>query len=107
MGLPNVIRVILRILFGNRASLVAENLALRQQLAVLNRSKKRPRLRQRDRIFWVWVSRLWRDWRSALILVQPDTVVRWHRRGFRLYWTRRSRRPGRGGRMAAADSGEG
>ena len=65
MGLLNVIRVILRILLANRAALVAENLAVRQQLAVLNRSAKRPRLRRRDRIFWVWISRLWRGWRSA------------------------------------------
>ena len=96
MGLPNVIRVILRILLANRAALIAENLALRQQLVIFSRSVKRPRLRQRDRIFWVWISRLWGDWRSALILVQPDTVVRWQRRGFRLYWTWRSRRTGRG-----------
>ena len=96
MGLLNVIRVILRILLANRAALVAENLALRQQLVVLSRSTKRPRLRQRDRIFWVWISRLWSDWRAALVLVQPDTVVRWHRRGFRLYWTWRSQRTGQG-----------
>ena len=74
MGLSLVIRVILRILLANRAALIAENLALRQQLAVLSRPAKRPRLRQRDRIFWVWVFRLWEDWRSALVLVQPDTV---------------------------------
>ena len=95
MGSPNVIRVILRILLANRAALIAENLALRQQLVVLSRLAQRPRLRQRDRIFWVWISRLWRDWRSALILVQPDTVVRWHRRGFRLYWRWKSRDRGR------------
>ncbi len=76
MGLPSIIRVILRILLANRAALIAENLALRQQLAVLSRSKRRPRLRQRDRIFWVWLARLWRGWRSALVVVQPDTVVR-------------------------------
>ena len=95
MGLSHVIRVILRILLANRAALVAENLVLRQQLVVLSRSTKKPRLRQRDRIFWVWVSRLWRDWRSALIVVQPETVVRWHRRGFRLYWRWKSRSRGR------------
>ena len=86
MGLSLVVQVILRILLANRAALIAENLALRQQLAVVSRTATRPRLRQRDRIFWVWISRLWRDWRSALIVVQPETVVRWHRRGFRLYW---------------------
>ena len=59
MGLPNVIRGILRILLANRAALIAENLALRQQLVVLSRLAQRPRLRQRDRIFWVWIPRLW------------------------------------------------
>jgi transposase InsO family protein len=95
MGLPNVDRVILRILLANRTALVAENLALRQQLVVLRRSTKRPRLRQRDRIFWVWISKLWRGWRSALFVVQPETVVRWHRRGLRLYWRWKSRNRGR------------
>ena len=95
MHAPNIIRVILRMLLANRAALIAENLALRQQLAVLSRSAKRPRLRLRDRIFWVWISRLWTGWRSALVVVQPDTVVRWHRRGFRLYWRWKSRRNGR------------
>ena len=84
MGLPNGIRVILRLLLANRAALIAENLALRQQFAVVSRTAKRTRRRQRDRIFWVWISKLWRDWRSALVVVQPDTVVRWHRRGFKL-----------------------
>ena len=86
MQAPNIIRIIIRVLLANRSALIAENLALRQQLAVLNRSAKRPRLRQQDRIFWVWICKLWRGWRSALVVVQPDTVVRWHRRGFRLYW---------------------
>jgi len=71
--------------------LAAENLALRQQLAVLKERTKRPRLRKRDRIFWVWLSRLWTGWRSALLIVQPDTVVAWHRQGWKLYWRRKSR----------------
>jgi transposase InsO family protein len=91
----DLIRAILRVLLANRAALIAENLALRQQLAVVNHAAKRPRLRRRDRIFWVWLSKLWRGWRSALVVVQPDTVVRWHRRGFRLYWRWKSRRNGR------------
>jgi hypothetical protein len=95
MHAPNIIRVILRMLLANRSALIAENLSLRQQLAVLAHSSKRPRLRQRDRIFWVWLSRLWTGWRSALVIVQPDTVVRWHRRGFRLYWRWKSRKTGR------------
>ncbi len=75
-----------------------ENLALRQQLAVLKRAAPRPKLRWRDRLFWVALSRLWRGWRSALVLVQPETVVRWHRLGFRLFWRwKSSGRPGRPG----------
>jgi len=95
MQASNIIRITIRVLLANRAVLIAENLALRQQLAILSRSGKRPRLRQRDRIFWVWISKLWRGWRSALVVVQPDTVVRWHRRGFRLYWHWKSRNRGR------------
>ena len=95
MGALNILRVILRVVLNDRAALAAENLALRQQLAVLRRSATRPRLGQRDRIFWVWLSKLWTGWRSALVLVQPDTVVRWHRRGFKLYWRWKSRKTGR------------
>ena len=77
--------------------LAAENLALRQQLAILQHKATRPKLRRRDRIFWVWLSKIWDDWRSALLIVKPDTVVRWHRQGFRLYWRWKSARgkPGR------------
>jgi hypothetical protein len=83
MHVSSIIRIIIRVLLANRSALIAENLALRQQLAVVSRTVKRPRLRQRDRIFWDWISKLWRGWRSVLVVVQPDTVVRWHRRGFR------------------------
>ena len=58
MHAPNIVRIIIGVLLANRAALVAENLALRQQLPVLSRSTKRPRLRQRDRIFWVWIASL-------------------------------------------------
>ena len=84
-----------------RANLAAENLALRQQLAVLQRSVPRPRLRRRDRLFWVWLSRWCADWRSWLTIVKPETVVRWHRAGFRLFWTWKSRH-GKQGRPAIA-----
>jgi len=67
-------------------TLAAEVLALRQQLFVLQRTVKRPPLRRRDRFFWVMLSQLWQNWREALIIVQPETVVKWHREGFRLYW---------------------
>ena len=75
----------LRAFLFSRASLAAENMALRQQLNVLQRSVKRPKLRWRDRLFWVWLSRLWTGWRACLMLVKPETVIHWHRRGFKLY----------------------
>ena len=62
--------------FKQRRELALENLALRQQLAVFNRNHKRLQLRRMDRLFWVWLSRIWKMWRAALILVKPDTVVR-------------------------------
>ena len=77
--------------FRSRASLAAENLALRHQLGVLAPTARRPRVRRRDRIFWVWHSRIWPDWRSALVIVKPETVIAWHRQGFRLYWRWKSR----------------
>src|ERR1700736_1725836 len=65
-----------------------ENLALRQHLAVLRRSApKRLRLTPADRIFWVWLRRVWSNWKSALMIVKAETVVAWHRKGFRLFWT--------------------
>ena len=85
--------------FNTRRSLALENLALRQQLVVLQRSVKRPRLSNVDRCFWVWLRRVWTDCDSVLLIVKPETVVRWHRAGFRRYWTwkSRKRRPGRPG----------
>jgi putative transposase len=91
----HLVRCLVTILFASRATLAAENLALRHQLGILGRRVKRPRLRQRDRIFWVWLSKLWPGWRSALVVVKPATVVAWHRKGFQLYWRWRSRRHGR------------
>ena len=63
---------------GHR-ELVLENLALRQQLTAMKRTTKRLHLQTRDRLFWIALARFWRNWRTALVLVQPDTVVRWHR----------------------------
>jgi len=77
-------------------SLVFENLALRHQLAVLQRTAPRPRLRRSDRLFWVLLSRLWSGWADAVSLVQPGTVIRWLRTGFSLFWTWKSRRNGPG-----------
>ncbi len=69
-----------------RRSLLLENLALRQQLALLKRRRPRPRLDLLDKLFWVAVRRFWSGWQQSLIAVAPETVVRWHRGGFRLYW---------------------
>ncbi len=93
----------LRLLFGllrqalrSRNDLLIENLVLRQQLAVYARRSTRPRLRDEDRVFWSVVSRTWRPWRTHLRLVQPETVVRWHRTAWRRYWTWKSRGRGLG-----------
>jgi len=67
------------------AAVSLENVVVRHQLAVLQRSGGRPRIRRRDRIFWVLLSRLWTGWRSRLVIVKPATVLAWHRQGFRRY----------------------
>jgi len=76
----------------NLRDIALENLALRQQLTVFKRKCPRPRLRRTDRFFWVWLSRSWKDWHRVLIIVRPETVVVWHRKGFRLFWSWISRR---------------
>jgi len=84
--------------FQTRAALQVEILALRHQLTVLKRSHHgRLRLNSPDRLLWVWLSRFWSGWRSALVIVKPETVISWHRKGFRLYWRWKSRNgdPGR------------
>jgi putative transposase len=81
LGLGTLVR-----LLHARRSLLLEYLALRQQLAVLKRRHPRPRLDLLDKVFWVSIRRFWRGWQQSLIAVAPDTVVRWHRGGFRLYW---------------------
>jgi hypothetical protein len=67
----------------------AEIVALRHQLTVLQRTQKPKRLvlNRADRCLWVWLSRVWSGWRSALMIVKPETVIGWHRQGFRWYWT--------------------
>ena len=84
-------------------ALVLENLALRHQLAVLQRTAPRPRLRPSDRVFWVLLARLWHGWAEAVAIVQPETVIRWQRTGFRLFWTWKSRRHGPGRPAIAPD----
>ena len=83
--------------FKSRAAFQVENLALRHQLAVLHRSVKRPKLTSADRLLWAWLCDVWNDWRSGVVIVEPETVIAWHRKGFRLFWTSkvRSGQPGR------------
>jgi transposase InsO family protein len=88
---------LLRATLRDRRALAVENLLLRQQLAILTRpSRRRPRLRPRDRLFWVLARLVRRDWRRHLVVVRPDSVIRWHRQAWRLVWRWRSRgHPGR------------
>jgi transposase InsO family protein len=86
---------LIKLIFRDKTDLVLENLALRHQLEVLER-KKKPKLKKPDRIFWVWLSHVWSDWKSSIIFVKPQTVIKWHRKGFKLYWRWKCRhKPGR------------
>jgi hypothetical protein len=82
-----------RLVPRSRQALVLENLALRQQLTSVLHGRRRPRLFPVDRLFWVALRNLWPEWRSALAIVKPATVVPWHRRAYRAYWRRLSRKP--------------
>src|SRR5260370_21011344 len=83
--------------FRTRAALQLEILALRHQLAIMQPSVKKPKLNRFDRFLWAWFFGAWAEWRSALCIVKPGTVIAWHRKGFRLFWTWKVRRgqPGR------------
>ena len=87
----------------NRTDLALENLPLRQQLVILKRNRRQARFKWRDRLFWACLSSVWQRWRESLILTKPETVIRWHRKGFALYWTRLSKRhagrPARGNKV--------
>ena len=78
--------LLVRSLILGRMAVAAEILALRHQLAVLHRTAGRPQLRPRDHLFCVSLSKIWGGWREVLIIVHPETVVKWHRQGFKLYW---------------------
>jgi putative transposase len=97
LGALHVLAVAASAAFRSRATLHLENLALRHQLGVLRRSVKRPELTSADRLLWVWLYKVWNDWRSCLVIVKPETVIAWHRKGFRLFWTWKVRhgQPGR------------
>ena len=88
-------------LFQSRASLHLDNLALRHQVMVYQQTVHRLRLRPTDHLFWAWLSRVWSDWREALVFVQPRTVIAWQQKRFREHWTRLSRH-GKPGRPAVA-----
>src|ERR1700752_624665 len=94
--MPNVLSVVLAALssvFRTHAALLLENLALRHQIGVLQRSTtKRPKLTAGDRFLWAWLWGVWRDWRSTLLIMKPETVIAWHHKGFGLFWTWKDRR---------------
>ncbi len=83
--------------FNLIANLTAKNLALHQQLIVLNRSIKRPQIKTKDRLFWIILYLFWNNWQDSLIVLKPETVVGWHKKGFGLFWKwkSRSKSPGR------------
>ena len=81
--------------FRSRNKQAIVELALRQQLAIYAQKRSKPRLTPLDRVFWVALARFWPGWRDPLVIVKPDTVIRWHRMGFRLYW-RAISKPGPG-----------
>jgi hypothetical protein len=79
-------------MFRSRTVLELEHIALRHQIGVLRRSaRKRPKLTPADRLLWVFLSQVWGEWRSALDIVKTATAIAWHRKGFRLFWTWKSR----------------
>src|ERR1700693_906180 len=90
-----------RVFVRSRSDTALEVLALRQQVAVLKRQRPRPTLSRLDRFFWTTLRHLWPRWSDVLLIVKPETVVRWHRAGFRLYWRWRSRP--RGGRPKVSE----
>src|SRR5688572_29891475 len=100
--MSDVIWALLRSLLSacqSRRLLLLENLALLHQLTVLRRQSRKPKLRQTDRFLWLALRRWWPDWQKGLLLFEPQTVIAWHRLGFRLFWRWKSR--ARGGRPAA------
>src|SRR3989454_5717804 len=95
----NTIMVVSRfviLVFGGQKRVALENAALRQQLAVFKRDVKRPRLHRRDRLFWIGLRTIWKDWKSALVIVRPETVISWHRNRFKRYWRQLSQPKGPG-----------
>ena len=92
----SLFRMIL-LLLGGYEQIALENLALREQLAIFQRSVRHPKIRLMDRVFWVCLRKAWKDWKSVLVIVRPETVLDWQRRRFRRYWSQLSQHtnPGR------------
>jgi putative transposase len=86
----------LRLLGSDHQAVALENLALRRQLAAFRRKRERPKLTESDRLFWIGLSRLWAGWKGALVIVRPDTVLRWQRDRFRRFWAALSKKDKRG-----------
>src|SRR5436309_5894510 len=78
-------------ILGGYGQVALENLALREQLAIFQRSVRRPKIRATDRLFWVCLRKVWKEWKSALVIVRPETVLDWQRKRFRRYWSQLSR----------------
>jgi len=97
-----ILRFILLIFAGHK-EVALENAALRQQLAILKRDRPRPTLHRRDRLFWILVMKMWTKWKSALVIVQPATVVNWQRRRFKVYWCKLSQSKGPGRPRVSAE----
>ena len=96
IALLSAVGSLLSLRLRSRASLELELIALRHQVTVLRRQRPgQPRLFSADRLLWVWLYRIWPQVLNTMVLVKPATVVQWHRKGFRLYWRRRSRHLGR------------
>jgi putative transposase len=91
------------LIFAGHKEVALENAALRQQLAILKRDRPRPTLHRRDRLFWILLMKMWTKWKSALVIVQPATVVNWQRRRFKQYWWKLSQRKGPGRPQVSAE----
>lgn len=97
MRWAGLLLVFIRAFFIDRNKLALEAVALRQQLANY-KLKKRPKLGRLDRLFWIVLSKIWGNWKSALAIVKPETVIEWHRKGFKLFWKMKSQKPAKAGR---------
>src|SRR5215468_5356278 len=91
------------LVLGSHRHVALENVALRQQLAVFKRDKTRPRLHRWDRLFWIGLRTIWKNWKSALIIVRPETVISWQRKRFKRYWWRLSQAKGVGRPRVSAE----